>query len=40
MYCRLEALEKNVIGIHNYIKYHVVLMGNVSKYSKNTSGKN
>ena len=40
MYCRLEALDKNVISKHNYINHHVVFMGNVFKYSKNTSGKN
>ena len=38
MYCRLEDIDETVISIHNYIKHHVVFMGNLFKYSKNTHG--
>ena len=38
MYCRLEEIDETFIGIHNYIKHHVVFMGNLFKYSKNTHG--
>ena len=27
MYCRLDDIDETVIGIHNYIKHHIVLMG-------------
>ena len=38
MYCRLEDIDEPVIGIHNYITLHVVFVGNLFKYSKNTHG--
>ena len=38
MYCRLEDIDETVIGIHNYIKHHVVFMGHLFEYSKNTHG--